>query len=173
MATAHIDHAREVRPGEALDIDRLDPWLKAQMPQLEGRPEVTQYGGGASNWTYHLRYGDASLILRRPPAGKKARSAHDMGREYRLQEALYPHFPRVPRMLALCEDEAVLGALTMPALVVSVDSDVLYPPREQLELAQLLPRARYETLHTPAGHDGFLIETDELSRMILAFRGLD
>ena len=110
MATAHIDHAREVRPGEALDIDRLDPWLKAQMPQLEGRPEVTQYGGGASNWTYHLRYGDASLILRRPPAGKKARSAHDMGREYRLQEALYPHFPRVPRMLALCEDEAVLGA---------------------------------------------------------------
>jgi homoserine O-acetyltransferase len=59
----------------------------------------------------------------------------------------------------------------MPALVVSVDSDVLYPPREQQELAESLPGARYEVLHTPAGHDGFLIETDALSDMILAFRG--
>jgi homoserine O-acetyltransferase/O-succinyltransferase len=65
----------------------------------------------------------------------------------------------------------VLAALKMPALVVSVDSDVLYPPREQAELAGSLPEARYEVLHTPAGHDGFLIETDALSDMILAFRG--
>jgi homoserine O-acetyltransferase len=60
----------------------------------------------------------------------------------------------------------------MPALVVSVDSDVLYPPREQAELAELLPAARYEMLHTPAGHDGFLIETDALSAMLMQFRNL-
>jgi homoserine O-acetyltransferase/O-succinyltransferase len=47
---------------------------------------------------------------------------------------------------------------------------VLYPPREQAELAELLPIARYEVLHTPAGHDGFLIETDALSDMLLDFR---
>jgi homoserine O-acetyltransferase/O-succinyltransferase len=64
----------------------------------------------------------------------------------------------------------VLGALEMPALIVSVDSDVLYPPREQQELAALLPRARYEVLHTSAGHDGFLIETDVLSAMLLELR---
>jgi homoserine O-acetyltransferase/O-succinyltransferase len=64
----------------------------------------------------------------------------------------------------------VIGRLAMPALVVSVDSDVLYPPREQAELAELLPAARYEVLHTPAGHDGFLIETDVLSDMLLGFR---
>lgn len=64
----------------------------------------------------------------------------------------------------------VLGRIRMPALVVSVDSDVLYPPHEQRELAELLPQARYEVLHTPAGHDGFLIETDALSEMILRFR---
>jgi len=64
----------------------------------------------------------------------------------------------------------VLGRLVMPALVVSVDSDVLYPPLEQAELAELLPAARYEILHTPAGHDGFLIETDALSEMLLGFR---
>ena len=64
----------------------------------------------------------------------------------------------------------VLGSLAVPALIVSVDSDVLYPPREQLELAGLLPAARYEVLHTPAGHDGFLIETDALGEMLLRFR---
>jgi homoserine O-acetyltransferase/O-succinyltransferase len=67
---------------------------------------------------------------------------------------------------------AVLGRLEMPALVVSVDSDVLYPPQEQVELASLLPNARYEVLHTPAGHDGFLIETRALGEMIRDFRGL-
>lgn len=63
--------------------------------------------------------------------------------------------------------EAVLGGLALPALVVSVDSDVLYPPHEQADLARLLPAARYEVLHTPAGHDGFLIETESLSDMVL------
>jgi homoserine O-acetyltransferase/O-succinyltransferase len=63
--------------------------------------------------------------------------------------------------------EAVLGGLALPALVVSVDSDVLYPPHEQADLARLLPAASYEVLHTPAGHDGFLIETDSLSDMVL------
>jgi homoserine O-acetyltransferase/O-succinyltransferase len=64
----------------------------------------------------------------------------------------------------------VLRSLVLPALVVSVDSDVLYPPREQAELAELLPAARYEVLHSPAGHDGFLIETEVLSEMLLRFR---
>ncbi len=64
----------------------------------------------------------------------------------------------------------VLGAMKMPALIVSVDSDVLYPPREQQELAALLPGARYEVLHTSAGHDGFLIETEALSAMLLGLR---
>lgn len=66
----------------------------------------------------------------------------------------------------------VLAGLGMPALIVSVDSDVLYPPHEQAELARLLPNARYEVLHTPAGHDGFLIETETLGRMVLELRGL-
>jgi homoserine O-acetyltransferase/O-succinyltransferase len=63
----------------------------------------------------------------------------------------------------------VLRSLTMPALVVSVDSDVLYPPHEQHDLASLLPNSSYEVLNSPAGHDGFLIETDALSDMLLRF----
>jgi aminoglycoside phosphotransferase (APT) family kinase protein len=99
-----------MRPGEELDVAAVDRWLHAIDPGLDGLPEVTQYAGGASNWTYRLRYRNRDLVLRQPPAGTKARSAHDMGREYRVQKALAPVYPAVPRMVGLCEDPAVLGA---------------------------------------------------------------
>jgi aminoglycoside phosphotransferase (APT) family kinase protein len=83
--------------------------LKQQHPELQGFPRVTQYAGGASNWTYRLEYDNADLILRRPPAGTKAKSAHDMGREYRVQKSLKPVFPYVPEMVAYCEDTSVIG----------------------------------------------------------------
>ncbi|MBY5992378.1 phosphotransferase family protein [Ferrimonas balearica] len=105
-----IDTAGAVRPGEALDLDALMPWLRTALPELTGLPQVTQYSGGASNWTYRLRFAQRDLILRRGPAGTKAKGAHDMGREYRLQRALKPHFDKVPQVLAHCDDEGVLGA---------------------------------------------------------------
>ncbi len=64
----------------------------------------------------------------------------------------------------------VLGTIQQPALVVSVSSDALYPPEEQRFLADHLPNAQYEILDCPHGHDGFLIETDKLGRMIVDFR---
>jgi homoserine O-acetyltransferase len=66
--------------------------------------------------------------------------------------------------------EAALAAIAQPALVVSIESDVLYPPAEQEELARLMPGARLATLPSPHGHDGFLIDMDETSRMIVEFR---
>lgn len=99
-----------VRPGEELEAARIDTWLRTQIADLRGTPVVTQYSGGASNWTYRLHYESHDLILRRPPAGTKAKSAHDMGREYRLQKALKPVFPYVPEMIAHCADESVIGA---------------------------------------------------------------
>jgi aminoglycoside phosphotransferase (APT) family kinase protein len=97
------------RAGETLDIVRVDAWLKSRVDGLAGVPEVTQYSGGASNWTYRLRYPLHDLVLRRPPAGTKAKSAHDMDREYRIQKALRPTFPLVPRMMAFCDDASVIG----------------------------------------------------------------
>ncbi len=100
-----------VRPGEELDVAAVDRWLRTIAPGLApGLPAVTQYSGGASNWTYRLRYANRDLVLRRPPAGTKARSAHDMAREYRVQSALKPVFPLVPTMVGLCQDPSVLGA---------------------------------------------------------------
>jgi aminoglycoside phosphotransferase (APT) family kinase protein len=73
-------------------------------------PEVLQFAGGASNLTYLLRYPERELILRRPPPGTKAASAHDMAREFRIQRALAPVYPYVPKMVALCRDPAVIGS---------------------------------------------------------------
>lgn len=109
-AVAVLDQAGAIRAGEELDGDAVDAWLKLELPRLQGQPEITQYSGGASNWTYRLKYENDDLILRRPPAGTKAKSAHDMGREYRLQQALKPVFPFVPEMRAHCADESVVGA---------------------------------------------------------------
>jgi aminoglycoside phosphotransferase (APT) family kinase protein len=103
------DVAKPVRHGEELDVVAVDRWLRTIAPDLEGLPEVTQYSGGASNWTYRLRYANRDLVLRRPPAGTKARSAHDMAREYHIQKALGPSYPVVPAMVGLCQDPAVLG----------------------------------------------------------------
>jgi aminoglycoside phosphotransferase (APT) family kinase protein len=98
------------RAGEALDVAAVDAWLKPRVAGLVGTPEVTQYSGGASNWTYRLKYPGHDLVLRRPPAGTKAKGAHDMAREYRVQAALKPAYPMVPTMVALCQDESVIGA---------------------------------------------------------------
>ncbi|HQZ17938.1 MAG TPA: phosphotransferase family protein, partial [Vicinamibacteria bacterium] len=98
-----------MRAGEVLDVAKVEAWLKGRVPGLAGVPVVTQYSGGASNWTYRLRYESHDLVLRRPPEGTKAKSAHDMGREYRIQSALRPVFPFVPEMIAFCDDPSVIG----------------------------------------------------------------
>ncbi len=105
-----IDRAGKVRAGEELNAEAVSQWLHTFGVPVEGTPDVTQFSGGASNWTYRLQYSQHDLILRRPPAGTKAKSAHDMGREYNVQKALKPFYPAVPTMIGLCEDETLIGA---------------------------------------------------------------
>lgn len=62
--------------------------------------------------------------------------------------------------------EAVARQLTIPITAVGIDSDLLYPPDECRELAELLPQGRYEELQSPHGHDAFLIEFDQLNDII-------
>ncbi|HEV7898523.1 MAG TPA: phosphotransferase family protein [Planosporangium sp.] len=108
--TVGADGARAVRDEDAFDVDAVAAWLREQVPDLTGVPEVRQFAGGASNLTYLLRYPDRELVLRRPPAGAKPTSGHDMAREYRVQQLLAPVYPYVPTMVALCTDHAVLGS---------------------------------------------------------------
>ncbi|MDX1692926.1 MAG: phosphotransferase family protein [Ketobacteraceae bacterium] len=104
-----IDQAQTIREGEELDVSAVDNWLKSHVEGLAGTPTIRQFPGGSSNLTYLIRYDNRELILRRPPFGTKAKSAHDMGREYRVMSALKPVYPYVPEMVAYCEDESVLG----------------------------------------------------------------
>jgi len=105
-----IDSARAVRPGEEIDAAALAVWLKSKLPGIEGPVAVEQFPGGHSNLTYLLRFGDDELVLRRPPFGSQVKTAHDMGREYRVLSRLYAAYPKAPRALLHCDDPEVIGA---------------------------------------------------------------
>jgi aminoglycoside phosphotransferase (APT) family kinase protein len=105
-----IDITKPIRPGEELDVGKLEAYLTAQLPGTRGPVVVEQFPGGASNLTYLVHLGDLELVLRRPPFGNRVKSAHDMGREYRVLSKLHAVYEPAPRPVIYCEDESVLGA---------------------------------------------------------------
>ena len=105
-----LDASGPPRKGEGLKLEKLEPYLRAHLPELQGPLEVEQFPSGFSNLTYLLHAGDQELVLRRPPFGNRVKSAHDMGREYRVLERLCTIYPQAPRPYLYCDDEAVLGA---------------------------------------------------------------
>jgi aminoglycoside phosphotransferase (APT) family kinase protein len=105
-----IDDTIDVRPDEQIDVGRVADYLHGKLPGAEGRPALRQFGGGSANLTYLLDYGDHEYVLRRPPLGPVAKSAHDMGREYRVLSVLYQVFPEAPRAFLYSEDEDIVGA---------------------------------------------------------------
>jgi len=120
---------RPVRAGEEVDQTRLVAWLREQLPQclipaqsgpfdagidaasLSIPPVLTQFPGGHSNLTYLLQFGDLEVVVRRPPIGPVAPTAHDMGREFRWLSAMHRVFPLAPRPYLLCEDPSVIGVV--------------------------------------------------------------
>ena len=114
MNTKWLDQPAPVRQGEELDTEKLSIYLSEQserIPGLDGpiTVEVEQFRSGHSNLTYLLRIGEREFVLRRPPFGAKIKTAHDMGREYRILSHLVGVYPKVPRPLLYCKDESVLG----------------------------------------------------------------
>lgn len=104
------DHAASVRAGEELDLAKLDPFLRLHFPGEAGALTVRQFPSGHSNLTYSLHLGGTELVLRRPPFGSKVKSAHDMGREFRVLSKLHAAYAPAPKVLVYCEDDSVLGA---------------------------------------------------------------
>jgi aminoglycoside phosphotransferase (APT) family kinase protein len=100
-----------VRAGEELDRAALDRYLRKHLnaQAAEAEVKIEQFPGGHSNLTYLIRYGDQEFVLRRPPVGPVAPTAHDMPREYRLLAAIHPHFPLAPQPILLCEDASIIG----------------------------------------------------------------
>lgn len=103
-----IDQAQAIRHGETLDEAAIETYLRDTLDLPGGPIRIQQFHSGYSNLTYLIAIGETEMVLRRPPFGKKARTAHDMDREYRILKALKPVFPHVPAPLAYCDDPAVM-----------------------------------------------------------------
>jgi len=65
--------------------------------------------------------------------------------------------------------EQALSTLTQPALIIGIDSDVLYPISEQEELHQYLPNSTFCVVPSAHGHDGFLLEQAAISQALNEF----
>ena len=103
-----VDKAVSVRKGEELDLKKIGDFLKDTIPELNGEIKVSQFPSGFSNLTYLISVGSREMVLRRPPFGKKAKTAHDMNREFQILRALKPVFPYCPEALVYCDDDSVM-----------------------------------------------------------------
>jgi aminoglycoside phosphotransferase (APT) family kinase protein len=104
------DRPTAVRAGEELDLAKLEAFLLSHFPGSAGPLSVEQYAGGHSNLTYLVHLGGREVVLRRPPFGSKVKSAHDMGREFRVLSKLHAAYAPAPEVLLFCDDLSILGA---------------------------------------------------------------
>ena len=103
-----LDQAGPIRSGEALDLQRLEDWLQPHIP-MQGSLSINQFPSGHSNLTYLIEVGGQEFVLRRPPFGNQVKSAHDMGREYRVLSKLSEVYAPAPRPYVFCEDKDIIG----------------------------------------------------------------
>jgi len=105
-----VMQAAAVRAGEELDLTRLELFLRRHFPDESAAIGVRQFPSGHSNLTYLVSLGEREFVLRRPPFGSKVKTAHDMGREFRVLSRLHDVYAPAPKVLLYCDDETVLGA---------------------------------------------------------------
>ncbi len=99
----------DIREDERLELDVLEPWLRDNLGGASGSLRVRQFGGGHANLTYLLDFSGREFVLRRPPLGPVAPSAHDMKREHRVLSRLWRSWDLAPRSFVLCTDTSILG----------------------------------------------------------------
>ncbi len=96
---------------EGIAEERVIPWLRDHVPELQGNVTFSLIAGGHSNLTYRCEdEAGHRYVLRRPPLGHVLESAHDMGREHRIIFALRDTEVPVPKTFGLCQDKEVNGA---------------------------------------------------------------
>lgn len=109
LSTA-IDQAASIRQGEELNIEALNDYLSAHLPDDKGIIQIRQFPSGYSNLTYLIETSDSAFVLRRPPFGANIKSAHDMEREFKALSLLKSVYPKVPAPVLYCEDVSIIGA---------------------------------------------------------------
>jgi aminoglycoside phosphotransferase (APT) family kinase protein len=146
----------------------------------DGELEISPVGEGHSNVTYAMRRGDVEFVLRRPPRGPLPPSAHDVLREARVLRAVAGQ-ARVPDVLAVCDDDSVIGApfyvmeLMEGHVVTQEVPEPLDTPEERRRIGEELIDALVE-VHAvdwqAAGLEGFGKPTGYLERQLRRFHGL-
>ncbi len=119
---------RAVAERQRFDANALAIWLREHLDGFAGPLTVEQFAGGQSNPTFKLVTPQCCCVMRAKP-GPKAEllpSAHAIEREYRVMDALSASDVPVARMLALCEDETVIGRAFY--VMEYVDGRVLWDP---------------------------------------------
>ena len=107
----HFIGTRPVSAQHAFDTGALSDWLARHVEGFAGPLAVEMFKGGQSNPTYKLTTPTACYVMRAKPGpvAKLLPSAHAIEREYAVMRGLAGTDVPVPRMLALCEDESVIG----------------------------------------------------------------
>jgi aminoglycoside phosphotransferase (APT) family kinase protein len=146
-----------------------------------GEIRATPIGEGHSNITYLIERGEAQVVLRRPPRPPLPPSAHDVLREARLLRALHGTPARVPKVLAVCAEEATIGApfyvmeLVRGEVIVTSIPEELDTPAQRRLIGDELIDALVE-IHgvdwLGAGLEGFGKPTGYLERQLRRFLGL-
>ena len=108
------------------DTSALDAWAKARVEGWRGPSMAKKFPAGQSNPTYLIETASGRYVLRRKPPGKLLKMAHMIEREFRVLKSLEGVGYPAPRVLALCEDEGVIGAAFY--LMTCVDGRVLWDP---------------------------------------------
>jgi aminoglycoside phosphotransferase (APT) family kinase protein len=93
-----------------LDLEALAEYLGPRVGGLAGSLRGEIIPGGRSNLTYVVDDGERRFVVRRPPLAHVLPTAHDMAREYRVLAALQDTDIPVPRVIAHCDDDSVIGA---------------------------------------------------------------
>ncbi|WP_299358896.1 phosphotransferase family protein [uncultured Paracoccus sp.] len=96
---------------QTLDTDAVEIWARDHAPEIRGPIRAEKIAGGQSNPTYLLHAASGDFVLRRKPPGQLLKSAHAVDREYRVQSALAGTEVPVARMIALCDDDSVIGSM--------------------------------------------------------------
>lgn len=109
-----------------IDTLALANYLERELPRFKGPVAAEKTPTGQSNPTFILSSPSGKYVLRKKPPGQLLKSAHQVDREYRVMKGLGETDVPVPRMLLLCEDDAVIG--TAFFVMEFVDGTVFWDP---------------------------------------------
>ncbi|XP_038047852.1 acyl-CoA dehydrogenase family member 11-like [Patiria miniata] len=147
-----MEDTSEVRAKHRFDENKLHAFLRRNVPgfpQSSTPLHVRQFTSGQSNPTFYLAKDGCEYVMRKKPPGTLLKGAHQVDREYRVQQALHrANFP-VPTPLAYCSDASVIGTdfYVMSFVKGRIFRDVTLPNMSPSERKQI-----YNAMNSTLAH---------------------